>query len=281
MTSEASELEEQVRALDEGRGFHDRSADRLLVVRGADARRFLGDLVTARVTGLEEGSARRSLLLSPTGRIRADFTLTTLQGDAQGDAFLLVQAPAQAEPVGDIIAPYVLSSAVEIEDASGRLYVLANPGRERVATSPRRDTGAPVQPQADPGAVEVSGEALEIWRVRRGDPVMGVDFQAGSLPAESGLEGAIDLQKGCFLGQESVAKVRNMGHPPTVLRHLWSDTEVHSGATIHGSDGSIGTVTSVVPARDGGWVLLARVDWAAAVTDLFTPDGSQLSTIEG
>lgn len=277
MTASAMELEEQVRALDDGRGFLDRSADRLLAVRGADALRFLGDLVTARVTDLEEGSARRSLLLSPTGRIRADFMLTALPGAA----FLLVQAPDQPDPVGDILAPYVLSSAVRLEDVSGRLRVRAFPGLERLTVSTRSDAGAPERPQADHGRIEVGGEALEIWRVRRGDPSMGVDFHEGSLPAESGLESAIDLQKGCFLGQESVAKVRNMGHPPSVLRHLRADTEVHRGATIHGADRTVGAATSVAPGRDGGWVLLARVDWAAAGTDLGLSDGSQLSTVEG
>ena len=59
--------------------------------------------------------------------------------------------------------------------------------------------------------------AYELWRIARGDPRMGVDFEAGSLPAESGLERLIDMTKGCFLGQESVAKIRNLGHPPTVL----------------------------------------------------------------
>lgn len=277
MTASMTELEEQVRALDEGRGFHDRSEDRLLAVRGADARRFLGDLITAGVTDLEEGSARRSLLLTPTGRIRADFTVAALEGGA----FLLVQALDQPDPVGDILAPYVLSSAVELEDAGGRHGILAFPGRERLVVSSRADAGAPVQPGVDHGSAKVGEEALEIWRVRRGDPAMGVDFEAGSLPAESGLESAIDMQKGCFLGQESVAKVRNRGHPPTVLRHLRADTELRRGATIHGSDRAVGAATSVVPGRDGGWVLLARVDWEAAGTDLFLSDGSRLSTVEG
>ena len=61
------------------------------------------------------------------------------------------------------------------------------------------------------------------------NPRMGVDFEPGALPAEAGLERAIDLEKGCFLGQESVAKVRNLGHPPTVLRHLGSETVTERG----------------------------------------------------
>ena len=62
---------------------------------------------------------------------------------------------------------------------------------------------------------------LEAWRILAGRPRMGADFDDGdSCRPRPGLEGAIDATKGCFLGQESVARVRNLGHPPRVLRHL-------------------------------------------------------------
>ncbi len=256
-------LEEQVRALDEGRGFVDRSADRLLFVSGADARRWLNDLVTGSVAGLAVGRAIRSLLLTPTGRIRADFLLS-LTDDGR---FLMVQARDQEAAVGDILAPYVLSSAVVLSDAAGTVARwFPGTGRLEVVSS------APV----DPGALRISPEALERWSIRRGHARMGVDFQAGSLPAESGLDDALDLTKGCFLGQESVAKVRNMGHPPTVLRHLRSAAEAAPGGSVHTHDHPVGVVTSVAPDRGGGSVLLARVDWAAAETDLVSADGIPL-----
>src|SRR4029077_9989517 len=70
--------------------------------------------------------------------------------------------------------------------------------------------------------VEVGGLTLAVRRILAGMPRMGVDFGQDALPAEAGLEWTIDTAKGCFLGQESVAKVRNLGHPPRVLRHLRS-----------------------------------------------------------
>ena len=78
--------------------------------------------------------------------------------------------------------------------------------------------------------LDVVGESsLEVWRVRRGAPRMGVDFDEGALPAEAGVEDTIDITKGCFLGQESVAKIRNLGHPPHLLRHLSSEAAVAPG----------------------------------------------------
>jgi hypothetical protein len=183
------------------------------------------------------------LLLTPTGRIRADFTML-----ATVDGFLLVQADDQPERVGDILAPYVLSSAVELEDATTQLAIDAT-----------------------------ADDALDVARIRRGDPRMGVDFDAGALPAEAGLGSAIDEKKGCFLGQEAVAKVRNLGHPPTVLRHLRSAVEVSRGASVHTPGGVVGTVTSAAPAADGGWILLARVGWEAAEAALETPGGTPLT----
>ena len=121
MTTAMSELWEQVDAINRGRGFVDRSADRKLTVRGADARGWLGDLVTADVATLEPGTSRRTLLLSPTGRIRADLLIAG-GGD---DGFLVMQSTDQPEPAIDLLSPYVLSSSVELEDVS------ATPGARR------------------------------------------------------------------------------------------------------------------------------------------------------
>lgn len=219
----------------------------MLMVRGADARRWLGDLVSADVATLRGGDARRSLLLSPTGRIRADFTVLAVE-----KGFLLLQSHDQPEAVRDLLQPYVLSSAVELEDASTEL-ALTGPGNHD----------------------------REVARIRGGVPRMGVDYPAGALPAEAALDETIDETKGCFLGQEAVAKVRVLGHPRTVLRHLRSAAEVARGTPVHAGDGVVGAVTSVAPADGGGWVLLARVDWEAARADLSTTDGAPLSPVPG
>ena len=76
------------------------------------------------------------------------------------------------------------------------------------------------------------------WRILRGDPRMGPDFDEGALPSEAGLDATIDATKGCFLGQESVAKIRNLGHPPTVLRHRRPDRRPSLPASLVDDDGA-------------------------------------------
>jgi len=111
--------------------------------------------------------------------------------------------------------------------------------------------------------------------VGRGDARMGMDFDAGALPAEAGLEHTIDFGKGCFLGQESVAKVRTLGHPRTILRHGWTRAETQVGASVHVTGGEVGAITSAAPRRGGGVALIARVTWDAVEQDL-TAGGSPL-----
>jgi tRNA-modifying protein YgfZ len=255
-----TELWDRVDALDDGRGFVDRSGDRTLVVRGADARAWLGDLVTADVATLGRGSSRRSLLLTPTGRIRAD--LWIVQTD--DDSFLLLQAVDQPEPIHELLGPYVLSSRVTLEDMTDASRTIFFPARGEIDAGPREGLAAQGRMKTERGSLLVDEQAYEVWRVVRGEPRMGVDFDAGALPAEAGLEHLIDVEKGCFLGQESVAKVRNLGHPPTVLRHLRSEAVVASDSTVHVTGEVVGTVTSVAPHRSRGSVLIARVEWRAA-----------------
>jgi folate-binding protein YgfZ len=263
-----TELWEQVDALERGGAFADRSSWRKLRVAGPDARRWLGDLLTADVASLGPGPARRSLLLTPTGRIRADLWMA-VQND---DGFLLVQDVDQPEAIGGLLAPYVLSSAVELEDVTARLGLLVL-DRDELLAPARSELEAARQSLAGRGCIEVDGAAIEAGRVLRGDPRMGVDFDAGALPAEAGLDRLIDAEKGCFLGQESVARVRNLGHPPTVLRHLRSAAEVRSGTPVFSTSGEVGQITSSAPARVGGAVVLARVVWGAVEAELRTPEG--------
>jgi folate-binding protein YgfZ len=275
METATTEPWERVDALDEGRGSVDRSAERKLVVRGADARAWLGDLVTADVATLERGSSRRSLLLTPTGRIRADMWISRIDDDA----FLVLQAKDQPEPVEDVLRPYVLSSAVRLKDVTPDLSVMVFPARDEIVTVPRGDLAGAERELADRGALVVDERSYELWRIGRGDPRMGTDFEAGALPAETGLERLIDVTKGCFLGQESVAKVRNLGHPPTVLRHLRSAVVVVPGAPVFSADDAVGQVTSVAPARRGAFVLISRVEWRAAEADLRSGDDSPMFPI--
>jgi folate-binding protein YgfZ len=261
-------------ALLDGRA-HGRVAARVIRVRGEDAASWLHDLVTADVASLEPGDARRSLLLTPTGRIRADVALVR---DAQG--FLLLQDGIDpAEPVEEALAPYVLSSRVRIVDESAQLEIVIAPagalpaaieafvpavlGPGAGAPVPRASTGEVLAGLERAGFVEAGAAAREAHRILRGIPRMGADFDASSLPAEAGLEDAIDRTKGCFLGQESVARVADLGHPPSVLRHVAADGDVGRGDAVSSDGDVVGEITSAARDLEGRTVAIARVRWAA------------------
>jgi tRNA-modifying protein YgfZ len=259
----------------------------VIAVGGADAAAWLHDLVTADVEGLSSGQSRRSLLLTPTGRIRADLHVARLDG-----SFLLLQEERQPEALDAVLAPYVLSSDVELEDRSERSVVVAvlggeaaEDGDDPIVLAPSvlgrgHDVIVPPGAPADRlrerlrerGVVEVTSEDLETWRIRRGVVRMGSDFGPEALPAEAGLEDAIDLTKGCFLGQESVAKVRNLGHPPWVLRLVRSKGQIARGAPVLVDGAAVGEVTSAAEG-DGGTDAIVRVRWDAASEPLSTETG--------
>ena len=232
----------------------------LTEVRGADAEAWLDDLVTASVAGLPAGEALRSFLLSPTGRIRADIRVLRPRS---GDGFLLLQDTAQPDAIADLLGPYVLSSDVELAPADPRgLFVKPRPSLVWTAAWEARDDGS----------VPAGPEALEAWRIRHGLARFPVDLDADSLPAEAGLdvEPVIDRSKGCYLGQESVARVRNLGHPPRVVVGVRAEAPLRPGTPVRSQGARVGTVTSVEP-REGSSAMV-RIRWDARDTEL-TADG--------
>lgn len=255
------DLERQISALDEGRGVLPLDGFRLVEATGTDAGGWLQDLVTADVLTLEPGSAVRSLLLGPTGRIRADLHVLR-----RAEGRLLVQALDQPADVGVLLAPYVLSSDVRLEQVpAGDLVAIPGSPAWRFA-------------QAGPdGSVAVGMPAIESWRIRRGLPRFPVDLDGDSLPAEAGLddEVTIDRTKGCYLGQETVAKVRNLGHPTRVVLALEADGTVEAGTPVLAEGDEVGLVTSA-DTLGGASALLARVRWQARGAALRTPSGTPL-----
>jgi folate-binding protein YgfZ len=260
------------------RRFVELAGWRTVAVRGSGARGWLNDLVTADVEGLADGRSRRSLLLTPTGRIRADLHVAAVNG-----SFLLLQGPGQPEAVDAILGPYVLSSDVELIDRSERSVIVGvlggladedtdgalvlapsvlGSGHDLIVTAGEPASRLRRRLVAG-GSVEMTSEDLERWWIGKGIVRLGVDFGPDALPAEAGLEDAIDLTKGCFLGQESVAKVHNLGHPPRILLPVRSRTPIRPGDPVRADGETIGEVTSAAE-QDGQTVAIVRVRWDAA-----------------
>jgi folate-binding protein YgfZ len=281
--------EGRVVALEAGRAFVDLSAWRTVLVGGTDAAAWLNDLLTADLAGMGTDEGRRSLLLSPTGRIRAEVTVVAVD-----DGFVLVQDPIQDAPIDRALAPYVLSSDVTVEDANARFRLLAFPGAEPPPGAPGQVLAPSVLGEGadlllspsegdeamrgarEAGLAEVDLEAVEAWRIRRGLPRVGVDLGEDSLPHEAPVDRLIGYGKGCFLGQEAVAKVRNLGHPPFVLVAVTAPDRLSAGDPVRVDGTDVGLVTSATGLPDHGSAAIARVRWTARDAELEALSGAPL-----
>lgn len=266
----------------EGRAFAELTGWRLVEVTGGDARGWLHDLLMADVESLARRESRRALLLAPTGHIRADLTVA-----ARDDGFLLVQDPRHLTSIDLLLGPYVLSSDVRLADRTGELRTVSYPSRPLVegdgyepsAAGPGHDLILPAGDRVEPrGAEEVPLEALEAWRIVRGEARFPQDLTERSLPNEAGLETLIDhAEKGCFLGQEAVAKTRTLGRPPFAVIAARSETEARRGQTVLVDGEEVGEVTSAAT-LDPGSALIARVRWASRGAEL-TVNGGALEAV--
>jgi folate-binding protein YgfZ len=283
----AQTAEEQLRALEEGRAYVEIDDVSVTEVSGGGARAWLHDLVTTDVESIGRLEARPCLLLTPTGRIRASFHVVGLADDA----FALLQRLDQPRRLGELFAPYVLSADVEIRPLPVR--ILALPGREAAEAAPAEPSAPSIlgggldllvrggehatdearRRLADEGLSSVRAEVAEARRIRRGEPRFPVDVGVEGLPAEAGWDVAptTDRAKGCFLGQESVARVASLGHPPHLVVAVEADEPVRAGEAVVASGRPAGSVTSA-----DGRLGLARIRWDAREDRLATVAGVAL-----
>jgi folate-binding protein YgfZ len=255
------------------KAFVDLSAWRKIGVTGADSIAWLNDLLTADLSGLGPNRSQRALLLTPTGSIRADVTVAI-----PGGSVVLFQDPAQPQPIERLLAPYVLSSDVELDDRTAELCLFALLDATAPPNAPGTASTTPscLGPGFDLTALgedhdrvfrslskvfaETSEAEAEPWRVMTGVPRFGVDALPEDLPQEAGLSAAVSFGKGCYLGQEAVAKVQNLGHPRRLVVALEADGALGAGDVLLMEGREAGRVTSA--ARDDhGTVALGRVRW--------------------
>jgi folate-binding protein YgfZ len=114
------------------------------------------------------------------------------------------------------------------------------------------------------GAVPIGWASLDAMRIEAGVPLFGVDHDDGWIPTDAGLESTLDFDKGCFPGQEVVAKIRNIGHPRWVLRgfELTADRCPPSGTPLLLEGQSVGSLSSVCRSPSlGRIVALGHLRW--------------------
>ena len=256
----AASLEEQVEALRAGEAELGVEGWTVVEVVGDDAERWLNDLVTADIAALEPGGTVRALLLGPTGRIRADLLV-----HRRAPGPVLLQDGAQPRPIDELLQPYVLSSDVALRRPSSSFSV-----RPRVAGSFAVREGTP--------RGRVRPEAFESWRIRAGIPRFPPDLDEDSLPAEAGLDRApvVAVDKGCYLGQEAVAKVRNLGHPPRVVLPVVGRHPLDAATEVFVDGERVGRLTSLDVHGDRRSAI-ARIRWDAKDSELEAAGGVALA----
>ena len=238
----------------------------LVWVEGADAAGFLQGLLSNDVLALGTGASQRALLLDAKGRIQTDMRVVR---DGP-EAFTLVVAPEDGER---------LVEGLEHHHFSERLDVLGPEPAEVLTVAgvdAPPDAGADlVLPGEVPGTHDLIGgdaramlaaaglpeaprEALEILRVEAGVPRFGREYGRTSLVQEAGLERvAVSFEKGCYLGQETVARAQYRGHVNRGVRGLRSGSPMAPGSPVRVGGRDVGRVTSAVVSPDRGPLALA------------------------
>lgn len=198
----------------------------VLRITGADAVRFLNGLVTSEVAALVPGEARFTALLTPQGKIIADFMLVAVAGD-EGGGFVIDAPRALADDLQKRLAFYRLRAKVDIAarpDLAVAVALEGAPDDLGLAYNDPRAAGLGTRvvlpAEGAEAALAAAGFALapeEEWQARRigqGVPEGGKDFTYGdTFPHEADMDqlAGVDFQKGCFIGQEVVSRMQHRG----------------------------------------------------------------------
>ncbi|MGI8665008.1 MAG: YgfZ/GcvT domain-containing protein [Jatrophihabitans sp.] len=294
-------LGEQRRAV-EGAGLIDLSHRDVLVVPGPDRLEWLHAICSQHMSALSEGQSSQALVLSPNGHVEQHWQLTELAGQVWIDtepgaaeevlayllkmrfmkrvepavvtadiALLAVVGPAAAGVLAGAGVPVPVDAAIALPDG-GFLrpavdgYQLAIPRAELATVAARLAAG---------GATPIGSWPAAALRVAQRVPRLGIDTDHRTLAHEAGWIGsAVHLDKGCYRGQETVARVQNLGKPPRrlVLLHLSGDSErlPAPGSPVLREDRPIGFVGTAVQHYEYGPIALAILKRNSSAQDVLT-----------
>jgi folate-binding protein YgfZ len=257
----------------------------VLRVTGEPARHFLHNLVTANIETLTPGHARYAALLTPQGKILADFFVVEAPA-ADGGGFFIDAPKALVPDLAQKLTFYKLRAKVTIEplDALSVLAAWDGIGATEYGLD-YRDPRLPALGQrvllpaevakeaaADLGAALVDESAYEAHRIALGVPRGGVDFIYGDVfPHDADLDklGGVDFKKGCFIGQEVVSRVEHRGTARNRIIPVAFDAHAaEDGSPVMAGEKNVGTMGS--SAGNLGLAML-RVDRVADALAAGTP----------
>jgi tRNA-modifying protein YgfZ len=283
------ELDGQYRALREEAGHLPRQRT-ALTVKGADAAEYLQGQLTNDVESLESATGCYAALLDRKGHLQSDMRVLRLENDA----IWLDLEPGPAPAVLKHLRTYSIGREVEIEDVTDQWAItsLIGPrageisgfdglgsehtqrwrnweGTEVLAVATdigfdlitrAADSARLVELLETAGAAQVSEAAAEVVRVESGRPRFGLDMGPEAMPAEAGItERAVDFEKGCYIGQEPVARLHYRGKPNRTLRGLRLSGPAEHGDPLRLGDREVGTIGTAALSPGLGPIALAII----------------------
>lgn len=295
------------RLLEQGLGFVDLSHRGVVTVTGPDRLSWLHSLTTQHVADLPPRASVEDLVLSPKGHVEHALHLVD-----DGDTTWITVEPGTAPALAGWLDSMRFMLRVQVADVTAQWAVLGEPVRRESApgeplawvdpwprTGPVSARYNPVDDDAHPGATRPWREVLvprdrlvdhvgdwdlagtwaaEALRVAACRPRFGFETDHRTIPHEvDWLRTAVHLRKGCYRGQETVARVHNLGRPPRRLVLLHLDGSGHHlpprGSEVLGPQRAVGFVTSSARHHELGPVALALVKRSTPVDAVLTVDG--------
>jgi len=223
---------------------------------GPDATRYLNGQVTNDITHLADGTACYAAVCTAKGRMEGDVTIAR-----HADEFYLDADSELRESLGARLEKYLIADDAVFEDLSGQWTLLHIFGKTKPSATetgfviahnrfgiPGHDVWEPVRKGLGAIDAPVETDVLETLRLEHGIPRWGAELTTATLPPEAGprmLE-AISYTKGCYVGQETIARLKSVGHVNRSLVFLKSDSAAFpvAGAKLVLADREVGVVTS-------------------------------------
>jgi folate-binding protein YgfZ len=281
------ELDAEYRQLREECGLLDRSARGKLLVSGPDAAEYLQGQLTSDVEALEAGEGQYAALLDRKGHMQGDMRVLRPAAeeillDTEPEALPAVLRHLQMYSVGRDVAVTDVSEertilsligprSVEVAGAAalpenaceetsvGTIACLAVGARDGIdLIAAASDAERLTELLRGAGAVPVSAEAAELVRIEAGVPRFGAEMGSETMPAEAGIvDAAVSFTKGCYIGQETVARLHYKGKPNRHLRGLRLSAPAAAGAVVRLGEKEVGRLGSAAVSPAFGPIGLA------------------------
>ncbi len=264
------------RILEAGDGFVDLSHRGVVRISGPDRLGWLHSLTSQHLESLAPGQPTATLVLSPQGHVEH-----ALYGVDDGETFTAHVEPGEAPDLVTWLDRMRFMMRVEVSDVTEELAVAWRPSA-RIDGAPY--SGYTFVPRAELRSfAEAAGPACGLWafealRIARGEPRLGLDTDHRTIPNEAGwIGGAVHLEKGCYRGQETVARVHTLGRPPRRLTMLHLDGSANRlperGSDLLLGDRAVGFVGTSARHHELGPIALAMVKRNVALDATLEVDG--------